>query len=91
MRKNVSLTAPIEERAKEIIRLRGFTGLSNMIAVLVREEYERKIAQPPAALKESQKTEAAIKPGKGSSSYRRKRAKQSQKKPSYGSSDSILQ
>lgn len=42
MRKNVSLTPPIELRAEEIIKRRGFTGLSDMIAVLVREEYERR-------------------------------------------------
>lgn len=43
-RKNISLTDPIEERALAIISKRGFTGLSDMIAVLVREEYERKVA-----------------------------------------------
>lgn len=41
-RKNISLTEPIEERANEVIRERGFTGLSDMIAVLVREEFERR-------------------------------------------------
>lgn len=41
-RKNVSLTKPIDERAAAIIHARGFTGLSDMIAVLVREEFERR-------------------------------------------------
>lgn len=41
-RKNISLTEPIDARAQEIIRRRGFTGLSDMIATLVREEYERR-------------------------------------------------
>lgn len=45
-RKNIHLTDPIEARAAEIIRERGFSGLSDMLATLIREEYERR--RPPA-------------------------------------------
>lgn len=41
-RKNISLTKPIDERAAKLIEARGFTGLSDLIAVLVREEFERR-------------------------------------------------
>jgi hypothetical protein len=45
MRKNISLSHSIEERAKRIIEARGFTGLSDLVAALIREEYERR--NPP--------------------------------------------
>ena len=41
-RKNISLHEQIEERADKIIAKRGMAGLSDLIAVLVREEYERR-------------------------------------------------
>jgi hypothetical protein len=41
-RKNISLHDEIDRRAEVIIAKRGFAGLSDMIAVLVREEYERR-------------------------------------------------
>ena len=41
-RKNISLHEQIEERANQIIVRRGMAGLSDLIAVLVREEYERR-------------------------------------------------
>jgi hypothetical protein len=44
-RKNVSLSLPIEARAQELIRARGFQGMSDLLATLIREEYERR--QPP--------------------------------------------
>lgn len=42
MRKNISFSPKIEERAQAIIRERGFDGLSDLFAALVREEYERR-------------------------------------------------
>jgi hypothetical protein len=51
-RKQISLTDPVEERAKSIINRRGFNGLSDMIATLVREEYERR-GLAPASLKDA--------------------------------------
>jgi hypothetical protein len=45
MRKNISLSSQVEERAKAIIKARGFDGLSDLIAALVREEFERR--HPP--------------------------------------------
>ena len=41
-RKNVSFDDPIEERANWLIQQRGFSGLSNLLEVLIREEYERR-------------------------------------------------
>ena len=41
-RKNISLSEQIEQRAQAVIESRGFSGLSDLIAVLVREEYERR-------------------------------------------------
>ena len=43
---NISLSDKIEQRAKEVIEARGFSGLSDLLAVLIREEYERR--HPPA-------------------------------------------
>lgn len=67
MRKNISLSAQVEERAKAIIEARGFDGLSDLIAALVREEYERRqppvLQEPPAnsqAKPSSGDVEAAI-------------------------------
>jgi hypothetical protein len=62
MRKNISLSQQVEERAKAIIEARGFDGLSDLLAALIREEYERR--QPPT-LQETHtayKTEADISP-----------------------------
>lgn len=42
MRKNISISDPIEKRAEELIRARGFSGLSDLIATLIREEWERR-------------------------------------------------
>lgn len=41
-RKNISLSNSIEGRAAAIIKKRGMDGLSDLIAVLVREEFERR-------------------------------------------------
>lgn len=41
-RKNVSITKPIDERVNALIKERGFRGLSDMIATLVREEFDRR-------------------------------------------------
>jgi hypothetical protein len=56
-RKNISLPEAINDRAKELIAARGFSGLSDLIAVLIREEYERRGS--PALLKESPSAYAA--------------------------------
>jgi hypothetical protein len=42
MRKNISVHQQIDERANKIIERRGFSGLSDLIAALIREEYERR-------------------------------------------------
>jgi len=57
-RKNISLSEPIEERAQQLIKARGFSGLSDMLATLIREEYERR---HPPTLQEGQ---APGEPGK---------------------------
>jgi Arc/MetJ-type ribon-helix-helix transcriptional regulator len=44
-RKNVSLSPQIEARASELIQARAFQGMSELIAALIREEYERR--HPP--------------------------------------------
>lgn len=74
MRKNISLTQPVEDRAAAIMEARGFNGLSDMIATLVREEYERR--HPPqigGALREDSnfpaKTEATA--GQALDSYKK--------------------
>ena len=41
-RKNISLHEEIDRRAEQLILKRGFAGLSDLIAVLVREEWERR-------------------------------------------------
>jgi hypothetical protein len=62
-RKNVSLTKPIDARAEKIITTRGFTGLSDMIAVLVREEFERRgLTLPDDELRETSAPYKAAKP-----------------------------
>jgi len=40
-RKNISLNLIIQERAEALIKLRGFTGLSDLLSSLIREEWER--------------------------------------------------
>jgi hypothetical protein len=49
-RRNVSLSAQVEARAEQIIKARGFDGLSDMVQTLIREEYERR--HPAHVLKE---------------------------------------
>lgn len=49
-RKNISLNEVMEERAQALIRARGFSGLSDLLATLIREEYERR---HPLGLKDS--------------------------------------
>jgi hypothetical protein len=44
-RKNISLHSEVEKRAKDIIKARGFAGLSDLLAALIREEHERR--HPP--------------------------------------------
>ena len=51
-RKNISLSDKIEDRAKKLIAKRGFDGLSDMIAVLVREEFERRGLDEPVDILE---------------------------------------
>lgn len=41
-RKNISLSEPIQKRAKAIIFERGFNGLSDLIGTLIREDFERR-------------------------------------------------
>ena len=43
-RKNISLHDEVEKRAEELIRARGFSGLSDLVQSLIREEYERRHA-----------------------------------------------
>ena len=51
-RKQISLSDAIDERAKAIIKARGFSGLSGLLDALIREEYERRyppiISEPGA-------------------------------------------
>jgi hypothetical protein len=42
MRWNISMKQPIQQRAKKVMAARGFGGLSEMVATLVREEFERR-------------------------------------------------
>lgn len=41
-RKQISLSEQIEARADDIILARGFDGLSDLLATLIREEWERR-------------------------------------------------
>lgn len=45
-RKNISLNLTIQQRAETLIKLRAFTGLSDLLSALIREEWERR--HPPA-------------------------------------------
>jgi hypothetical protein len=54
MRKNISFGKGIKHRADEIIKVRGFKGLSELLSALVREEYERRT--PPIIYPTGQET-----------------------------------
>jgi hypothetical protein len=47
MKKHISISKRDEERAEEIIELRGFDGLSDLIKTLIREEHERRFGVFP--------------------------------------------
>lgn len=51
-RKNISLHEEIDRRAEAIIAARGFAGLSDLIAGLIREEYERRGLDKPETLRD---------------------------------------
>lgn len=48
---NISLSEEVEARAQKIIDARGFSGLSDLLQALIREEYERR--NPPVILSDS--------------------------------------
>lgn len=79
-RKNVSLPSAIQKRAKEIIKVRGFNGLSDCLQALVREEYERRT--PPTVIPSGK---AAIDPAKESADQiqaeEQEAAKEKRRKP----------
>jgi hypothetical protein len=46
-RKNISLSKEVKKRADAIIKARGFSGLSDLIQTLIREEFERRKPDEP--------------------------------------------
>ncbi len=67
-RKNISISDPVEQRAKEVMKARGIVGLSSLMDVLIREEFERRqapVIYPQHPATRAQFNEASSPPGRG--------------------------
>lgn len=81
-RKNIYIREQIEVKANDIIAKRGFSGLSDMLAVLIREEHERRNYAPAVAKDAPSKPTEALQIVEGAVVYNaRKRRKKDKPSP----------